>query len=60
MVGVSNTIDTLQKYSGKYSFKVSDIENVVFAPYRAEHIAGLLGEKLAQVGERFDLNVEFP
>lgn len=60
LVGISNTIDTLQKYSGKYSFKVSEIENVVFAPYKAEHIMAIMQDKLALVRQKFSLDLAFP
>lgn len=35
LIGISNTIDALQKYSGKFSFKIHEIDNVIFPPYTA-------------------------
>jgi len=49
LIGISNTIDCLQKYSGKYSFKVTEIENVVFSPYRADQIMTIVLDKLKQI-----------
>lgn len=60
LVGISNTIDTLQKYSGKYSFKVSEIENIVFAPYRTEHIMAILQDKISHLKGKFNITVDFP
>ena len=34
LLGISNTINTLQRYSSKYSFNIGEIENVVFEPYK--------------------------
>lgn len=60
LVGISNTIDTLQKYSGNYSFKVTDIENVVFSPYKAEQIQVILTDKIKHLKEKFKIIIEFP
>jgi len=46
LIGISNTIDTLQKYSSKFSFKIQDIDNVVFSPYSCEHISEIMKDKL--------------
>ena len=46
LVGISNTIDAIQKYSGNYSFKVSEIVNLVFAPFKAEHFLSIMQDNL--------------
>ncbi len=58
-MGISNTADALQKYSGKYSFKVSEIENVVFAPYRAEQISATIKDKLEHIALSYKIEVIF-
>ena len=35
LLGISNTIDTIQKYSSKHAFSVAKIGNIVFKPYTA-------------------------
>lgn len=39
LIGISNTIDTLLKSSKKFGFKMQDIDNIIFSPYTATHIA---------------------
>lgn len=46
LIGISNTIDALQKYSGKFSFKIHEIDNVIFPPYTAEQIAEIMKDKI--------------
>jgi Cdc6-like AAA superfamily ATPase len=49
LIGISNTIDTLLKSSKKFNFKMQEIENIIFAPYTAVHIAEIIKDKLAEV-----------
>ena len=59
LLGISNTIDTIQKYSSKYSFNITTIENVVFAPYRMEQIMVILRDKLEHIEKKMRIKVEF-
>ena len=60
LLGISNTINTLQRYSSKYSFNVTEIENIVFEPYKMEHIMAILGEKIAHIEKRMKIKIVFP
>jgi Cdc6-like AAA superfamily ATPase len=57
LIGISNTIDTLQKYSSKFSFKINDIENVVFQPYTCENIIMIMKDKLEQISKKTYLEI---
>lgn len=60
LIGISNTIDALQKYSGKFSFKIHEIDNVIFPPYTAEQIAEIMKDKIEQVRSTADLDICVP
>ena len=38
MVGISNTIDALEKYCEKININVSEVTNIVFNPYTVEQL----------------------
>lgn len=60
LIGISNTIDALQKYSGKFSFKIHEIDNVIFPPYTAEQIAEIMKDKIEQVRVTTGLDICVP
>jgi Cdc6-like AAA superfamily ATPase len=51
-VGVSNSLDTLEKYSLKVHHSIEEVHSVVFTPYTHEAISALILEKLEQLRER--------
>lgn len=42
MLGVSNTIDALAKYSKNIAVNLNEIKNVVFEPYKVENIVDIM------------------
>jgi Cdc6-like AAA superfamily ATPase len=60
LIGISNTIDTLLKCSNKFGFKIHEVENVIFSPYTAEHIAEIMKDKIAEVRAFTRLDIAFP
>jgi Cdc6-like AAA superfamily ATPase len=59
LIGISNTIDTLLKSSKKFGFKMQDIENIIFSPYTAAHIAEIIKDKLGEVYSETGLKITF-
>lgn len=51
-MGVSNSLDTLEKYSLKVHHSIEEVRSVVFTPYTHEAISALILEKLEQLRER--------
>jgi Cdc6-like AAA superfamily ATPase len=60
LIGISNTIDTLLKCCNKFGFKIHEVENVIFSPYTAEHIAEIMKDKIAEVRAFTRLDIAFP
>lgn len=57
MLGISNTIDALAKYSKSISVNLNEIKNIVFEPYPVENIVKIIKEKLEIIRERFNFNI---
>ncbi len=57
MLGISNTIDALAKYSKSISVNLNEIKNIVFQPYAIENIVKIIKEKLEIIRERFGFNI---
>ena len=49
LIGISNTIDTLQKYFFKFSIKLEDVDNIVFKPYTVKDIREIITEKFDEL-----------
>lgn len=49
LIGISNSIDVIQKSAMKFSFKIHEIENIIFPPYTAEHISCIIKDKLEEM-----------
>lgn len=46
LIGISNTIDTLEKYSERLKVRIPDITNIVFKPYNEVQIIAIMESKL--------------
>ena len=46
LIGVSNTIDALEKYNGRSHLMMSDIKNLVFCPYNQDYIDLIIKDKI--------------
>ena len=42
LIGVSNTIDTLTKYSKSIAINIKEIKNIVFEPYEKDHVMKII------------------
>lgn len=60
MLGVSNTIDALAKYSKNIAVNLNEIKNVVFEPYKVENIVDIMKQKLAMVNDMFGIKIDAP
>jgi Cdc6-like AAA superfamily ATPase len=58
LIGVSNTIDALEKYNAKVFFSLYEIRNLVFSPYDLDTISMIIENKLNEIKERFDFRFE--
>ncbi len=57
MLGISNTIDALAKYSKSISVNLNEIKNTVFEPYTLESIVKILKEKLDLIHGKFGFKI---
>jgi hypothetical protein len=57
MLGISNTIDALAKYSKSISVNLNDIKNTVFQPYPLENIVKIMKEKLELIHDKFGFKI---
>lgn len=46
MLGISNTIDALEKYCEKLKINVSEVTNIVFNPYTVEQLKEIIIDRL--------------
>lgn len=60
LIGISNSIDVIQKSSLKYSFKIQEIENIIFPPYTAEHISCIIKDKLEEMKTATEIEIMYP
>jgi hypothetical protein len=57
MLGISNTIDALAKYSKSISVNLNEIKNTVFEPYSLENIVKIMKEKMDLIHEKFGFKI---
>jgi Cdc6-like AAA superfamily ATPase len=46
MLGISNTIDALEKYCEKLKINVNEVTNIVFNPYTVEQLKEIIIDRL--------------
>lgn len=58
LIGVSNTIDALEKFNAKVYSSLYDIKNLVFSPYSQDVISLIIEDKLKMTRQRFSFAFE--
>ncbi len=57
MLGISNTIDAMAKYSKSIAINLNEIKNVVFQPYTLEDIVKIMKEKIDFVESNYGFKI---
>jgi Cdc6-like AAA superfamily ATPase len=60
LIGISNAIDTLEQYFGRLGYNYRVIQNIVFRPYDVDKIIEIITDKLTEIKQKTDIQINFP
>lgn len=49
LLGISNTIDAVEKYGSKMNVNIYDIKNIVFHPYKLIEMVTIIEDKIKEI-----------